>query len=236
MQKNFGRIFITGDTHADVDWHKLNTNIFTQGKGLTKNDFVIVCGDFGGVWDGDITDKYVQNWYNNQPWTTLFVDGNHENFDLLNQYPVEEWNGGKVHKISDSIYHLMRGQIYEINGKKIFTFGGAESTDKAFRVPYVSWWPQEIPNYQECVNALSNLENCGYKVDYIITHCAPSRFEKVIYGEGYKSNNVTEFLDIACDLVEYKAWYCGHHHLDVDMNNYNISFMYNRIIELNVQD
>ncbi len=130
----------------------------------------------------------------------------------------------------------MRGQIYEINGKKFFTFGGAESRDKDFRTPFVSWWPQEMPNYQEYMEALNNLENCEYKVDYIITHCAPSRFEKIIYGEGYKPNNATEFLDTVCNLVEYKAWYCGHHHLDVDMSNYRMSFLYNRIIELNVQD
>lgn len=130
----------------------------------------------------------------------------------------------------------MRGQIYDINGKKFFTFGGAESRDKDFRTPFVSWWPQEMPNYQECMEALNNLENCGYKVDYIITHCAPSRFEKIIYGEGYKPNSATEFLDTVCNLVEYKAWYCGHHHLDADMSDYNISFMYNRVIELNVQD
>lgn len=232
MQENFSRVFVTGDTHGYIDLYKLDSAKFEQGKELTKNDFVIICGDFGGVWDGDISDKYIQNYYNEQPWTTLFVDGNHENFDLLKQYPVEIWNGGKVHKISDSIYHLKRGQIYEINGKKFFTFGGAESIDKEFRNPYISWWPQELPNYQECTNALDNLDSVGCKVDYIITHCAPSRFERVIYGKGYKSDTASEFLDTVCGLVEYKDWYCGHHHLDVDMDDYNMHFMYNRIIEL----
>lgn len=235
MQENFSRVFITGDTHGNVDWHKLHNAKFKQGKELTKNDFVIVCGDFGGVWDGDVIDEYIQSWYNKQPWTTLFVDGNHENFDLLKQYPVEDWNGGKVHKISDSIYHLIRGQIYEINGKKFFTFGGAESRDQAFRTPYVSWWPQELPSYQECMNALDNLDSVGYKVDYIISHCAPSQFENIIYGEGYKPNAATKFLDTVYNLVEYKDWYCGHHHLDANLNSYQIHFMYNRIIELNTQ-
>lgn len=83
------RVFITGDTHGNIDWHKLNSTKFEQGKELTKNDFIIVCGDFGGVWYGNTTDEYIQNWYNNKPWTTLFIDGNHENFDLLEQYPIE---------------------------------------------------------------------------------------------------------------------------------------------------
>ena len=62
-------------------------------------------------------------------YTTLFVDGNHEKFDRLSDYPVDTWNRGKVHKIRPSVIHLMRGQIFEIDGKSIFTFGGASSHD-----------------------------------------------------------------------------------------------------------
>ena len=57
------------------------------------------------------------------------MDGNHENFDRLYDYPVDELHGGKVHKIRNSVIHLMRGQVFEIDGKKIFTFGGARSHD-----------------------------------------------------------------------------------------------------------
>ena len=59
----------------------------------------------------------------------LLTDGNHENFDRLYAYPVEMWHGGKVHKIRPSVIHLMRGQIFELEEKKIFTFGGASSHD-----------------------------------------------------------------------------------------------------------
>ena len=55
--------------------------------------------------------------------------GNHENFDRLYQYPVEDWHSGKVHKIRESVLHLMRGQVFEIEEKKIFSFGGASSHD-----------------------------------------------------------------------------------------------------------
>ena len=61
------------------------------------------------------------------PFTIAFVDGCHENFDLLEQYPIEEWNGGKIHRISENIVHMMRGQVFYIQGKKIFTFGGGIS-------------------------------------------------------------------------------------------------------------
>ena len=86
---------------------------------MTKDDYVIICGDFGGVW----TFEEELDWLNNKNFTTLFVDGNHENYTRLYDYPVEEWHGGKVHKIRDSVLHLIRGEIFDIDNKKIFAFG-----------------------------------------------------------------------------------------------------------------
>ena len=55
------------------------------------------------MWDGTEEEQKLLDWYNDKPWTTLFCDGNHENFDLLSKYPVEEWNGGKVQYAVDYI-------------------------------------------------------------------------------------------------------------------------------------
>lgn len=79
-----------------------------------------------------------RSWLNDRPFTTLFVDGNHEIFDLLNAYPVENWHGGKIHRIAPSIIHLMRGQLFDIEGKSFFTMGGAESHDREFRTIGIS--------------------------------------------------------------------------------------------------
>ena len=87
--------------------------------------------------------------FSDLPVTVLFVDGNHENFDLLNAYPVEMWKGGKVHNIKPDIIHLMRGQVFEIEGKTIFTFGGAASIDRDWRIEGESWRAQELPTYEE---------------------------------------------------------------------------------------
>lgn len=123
-------IYITGDTHADFS--KLENDKFPIQSDMTKNDYVIICGDFGGVWNyivESIYEKQCLDWLDNKNFTTLFVDGNHENFERLYRYPIEEWHGGKVHKIRDSVIHLMRGEIYDIDNKKFFTFGGARSQD-----------------------------------------------------------------------------------------------------------
>lgn len=101
------RVFITGDIHGLIDIHKLPM-YFGHKKNLNKQDYLIICGDAGIVWDCQNQDAQVQSILQDLPVTTLFVDGNHENFVALNEYPVEKWHGGKVHFICDDIIHLMR--------------------------------------------------------------------------------------------------------------------------------
>ena len=93
-------IYITGDCHGNFE--RFNPSIFPEQNEMTKKDYVIICGDFGGVWNRDEESKeetMVLDWLDSRPFTTLFVCGNHENFDRLYQYPIEDWHGGKVHKI-----------------------------------------------------------------------------------------------------------------------------------------
>ena len=153
------------------------------------------------------------NWLNEKPFTTLFVDGNHENMDRLNSYPVEEWNGGKVHKIRPSVIHLMRGQVFNINGKKIFTFGGASSHDKDSRKEGKSWLSRELPSENEINVAIKNLTEANWKVDIVITHCAPSTIQRLI-NPSYDENILTDFLDNVKEKLIFEKWYFGHYHID----------------------
>ena len=162
-------IFITGDTHGHFDVEKIFS--FYQNfndKKLTKDDYLIIAGDFGFIWDEQY-DKDIEK-LGEFDLTFLFIDGNHENFDIINDMPITEWCGGKVHQFSDNVIHLMRGQIFELDGNKIFTFGGAESVDKDGREEGISWWPSEVPSDAEFEEAKANLERVGNSVDYIITH------------------------------------------------------------------
>ena len=120
-------IFITGDTHGDFS--RLLPAAFHEQRDLTKEDYLIICGDFGGVWDGGDAEQQWLDWLETRSFTTLFVSGNHENYDLLRNYPISQWHGGLVQAIRPSVLHLMRGQLYNICGKRIFTMGGASSHD-----------------------------------------------------------------------------------------------------------
>lgn len=120
-------IYITGDTHGD--FQRFGSKYFPQQKEMSREDYVVIAGDFGGLWDGSQKDQYWLDWLNKKPFTTLFVDGNHENFDLLNTLPEKEWNGGRVHVVREHVLHLMRGQVFDFGGLAWFTMGGAASHD-----------------------------------------------------------------------------------------------------------
>lgn len=118
-------VYITGDLHGEISINRLSFRRFPKGRHLSRSDFLAIAGDFGLIWDGSRSDNFWLDWLDAKPWTTLFIDGNHENFDLLESYPIVCWNGGKARKIRSNIYHLMRGQVYTLCGHKFFTFGGA---------------------------------------------------------------------------------------------------------------
>ena len=127
-------IYVTGDIHGNPSRLKKD-NLAKVGIDIKADDYVIICGDFGLLWGGKYQKEadWWLEWLNDKPFTTLFVDGNHENFDMLNALPVENWQGGKVHKVRENVLHLMRGEIFTIEGKTFFCFGGATSTDKEDR-------------------------------------------------------------------------------------------------------
>lgn len=226
-------VFVTGDTHGLQDFKKLH--IFAgEHPELTKDDFVIIAGDFGAVWSGD---SLVQNlkYYSELPFTVLFIDGNHENFDLLNSYPVDEWKGGKIHKIKPDIIHLMRGQIFEICGKTFFTFGGATSVDKFMRREGLSWWAQELPTYEELDEGIANLKRHGGRADYIITHSCSERalnYPAVRNSATLKLNcPESQMLSYIEDNAGFNHWYFGHFHIDARLGD-KYTALYNNIIRV----
>ena len=152
--------------------------------------------------------------------TIAFVDGNHENFPKIYAYPCEHWNGGKIHKIRHNIFHLMRGQIYTIEGNTFFVMGGAYSIDKYRRTEGVSWWQQELPNKEEYNEAIQNLEKENMSVDYILTHTAPTEIiRKMGHAPDLHDRELCGFLEWIMYEAHFKKWYFGHWHTDKDIDS-----------------
>lgn len=228
-------IYITGDIHGDPSRFS-NENLSQLGIELTEDDKVIICGDFGLPWCNDRQDEYWLNWLEERPFEILFIDGNHENFDLLYQFPVEERYGSKVHRLRKNIFHLMRGEVFEIEGKTFFAFGGATSVDKYRRKEFISWWRQENFSMSEFDVAADNLAEVDFIVDYVLTHTAPKRFIANGTDCTLDIDNcpTSQMLSSVEDLLVYKKWYFGHFHIDYHVEESVAVWMYKNIIKIEV--
>lgn len=223
-------IYVTGDTHANLDIGKLSSRRFKEQKEMSKDDYLIVCGDFGLVWDGSAREMYWQDWLTGRNFTTLWIDGNHENFDILYEFPLTDKFGGKVREIAPDIYHLDRGQVLTIDGKKIFVMGGAKSHDREHRIEHISWWEQEMPNHQEMERAIEALDKNQWEVDYVLTHCAP-RSVQLTLSDWYENDPLVSFLERVREDLKFKHWYFGHYHLDKRIND-KFTVLYNKVIQI----
>jgi len=207
---------ISGDTHGTLDLGKI-VKFFDEHEGeYQDDDYLIICGDVGACGFSGSEEATARNVFRNLPVTTLFVDGNHENFEQLNSFGEDIWNGGKVHFVESRLIHLMRGQVFEIAGKKLFTFGGAYSIDKHLRTEGIDWFPEEIPTYAEYEEGWMNLEKADFQVDYIITHSGPCEVVAAM-GYGELSDDEVElrqYLQRVADNTDFTAWYFGHFHED----------------------
>lgn len=251
-------IYLTGDTHADFT--RLSER-YTERKGvhLTADDYVIVCGDLGLCWTPGSTFERKCDFLEERPCTVLWVQGNHENYDMIREFAIEEWHGGKVrHIVRDKVILLERGQVFHIEGKTFFTFGGATSHDvqggildrnaEDFRdklelaresgLPYrilgESWWPEELPSKEEMAEGLENLGRANYEVDYVITHCCSTGMLRVLEpgpGHLYESDILTDYFEQIEEKLRYKHWYFGHYHEDMKIDSQH-TVLYRAMIPL----
>jgi hypothetical protein len=216
-------IYVTGDIHGFVDYMRLASII--PDTILTKEDFIIILGDFGVLWDNHQTKAEHQliGWLNARPYTILFLDGNHENFTRLNKLPTVEKFGGVVGKLTNSIYHLKRGEVYTICGKKILTIGGALSIDKRDRIEGLSWWREEELSFDEQEHTLHTIDEHQHVVDIILAHTLPYTVSRTLgYSFGERPCSVAKFLDYIVQITQFKEYYCGHFHTSKQISKYTI--------------
>lgn len=251
-------IYVTGDCHGD--WHRFSSNVFPEQKEMSKNDYVIVCGDFG-IWHDTSEERWWLDWLNDKPFTTLFVDGNHENFDRLysEEFPKTSLYGGTAQPIRDSVIRLCRGEVYTIDSHKIFTFGGASSHDikdgivepddfpsrreliehcrrldnefKLYRVNHMSWWDLEMPTQEEMAHGLDVLKNHDNTVDFVISHCCPQHIASVLSHGLYKPDYLTSYFNDISTKIKFKKWFFGHYHTDAQINQQYIA-LYSQILRI----
>lgn len=222
------KVFVTGDIHGAIDIEKLFEFDGRFGNQLTKEDYLIVAGDFGVIWtdEPDEEEELILKWLDKCPWTTLFIDGNHENHPRLATFPEVEILGGHAHQISKTVYHIMRGEVIEIEDLRILCMGGADSHDKKLRVDGKDWWAQERITEADVENARENLARYNFTVDYVISHSLPRIIQSRIFP--YMKLNRSCFMleEIYNNIDINKAWITGHYHEDMIRNEEGVYFRF----------
>ena len=222
-------IYITGDVHGDLDFFK-----DTRLKKLTEDDTLIICGDFGFLWDGSEKEKRALSQLEKKKYTICFLDGVHENFDMLYSYPPYRYKGGNAHKIASNIYHLMRGEIVTFERKTFFVMGGGESEDIEMRKEGKTYFKAEMPSSQELINGARNLKDAEYKVNYVLTYEAPAiakDFIRMHTNQEMHFTPLNTYLGELMKSVEYNHWYFGSLHMDMPISK-NMTVVFNDIIKI----
>lgn len=208
--------FLKGDIHGNL----FEIIDFINRFNLGKNDNIIILGDCGIAWRKDKKDlaQNIKLWNECGNGVKLyFIDGNHENFNILNSLPIENNMG----KIADNIYHLRRGQVYEFENKKILVCGGADSIDKYRRIENFTWWKEEAIS-QETIDDIP----AGH-YDYVLTHCCPrSVFEKnKIYlstlqflDENKINHSSEDVLEQLKSKITFDHWFFAHYHINRNLD------------------
>lgn len=205
-------ILITGDTHGDITRFK-NPLI----KKLKKNDSLIICGDFGFIWNGSKKEKKLLKWIGKRRYNVLFVEGIHENYDELEKYETEFWCGGLTRKISGNLRQLIRGNVFDLLDRRVFAFGGGrseendsylEGTDAEQR------WLREIPTDEELKAADKSLSQVGNKVDFVVSYEPPATISEFIRLGKTDRSHINTYLEHIKETVDFGAWYFGRHHIN----------------------
>ena len=247
-------LYVTGDIHADISRFQPDRWAAYALPPLTHADTVLIAGDFGIPWGygkGSLgtplegmpsaADENKLDELEDIGAMFLYVDGNHENFAALETYPEEDWGGDRVHRLRKNVLHLQRGAYYTIEGRSVFTFGGAHSIDRAWRTEGESWWPEENPSDADMARAHETLSAHDYYADIILTHAAPPDFirDRGMQGKppvklhGRFGKDLTaEYLGELLPHLTWKYWFFGHYHSEIADHAKSFYGLYKNVIEI----
>ncbi|MEG2087273.1 MAG: hypothetical protein RR022_03670 [Angelakisella sp.] len=198
-------IYVTGDLHGDIG--QLQSSAVRK---LKRGDTLIVCGDFGFLWEDSRAERKRLVWLGKRRYHLLFVEGTHDNLDLLREYPTEPWNGGLTRPISGRLRQLVRGELFELEGKRILAMGGGQPDEGAQLG--VNCWQGALPDKDEILAICDRLDSCGWQLDAIISHQAPTNIDACITHRVCEVNFLTALMDTIQRKSKFGDWCFGSYH------------------------
>lgn len=229
-------IYITADTHGKF---RRITDFLEEGP-ITPDDVLIILGDAGFNYDtvpgSGLRRKAPVNHYGIP---ILSLQGNHElRPEHIHTYREIPWHGGIVYQEEryPNLLFAKDGELYTFDDRTLLVCGGAYSVFKEYRIRKgLSWYPDEQPSEQIKARVERQLDRLDWETDIVLTHTCPSKAvpkEKYIPGvdQSRVDTSTEDWLDTIEDRLTYREWYCGHWHINKQVDK--IRFVYKDIIQI----
>ena len=223
-------IYITGDIHGEVSRVADAVERFQ----ITSEDMIVILGDVGMNYYGNNRgDRHRKKKLNKLGVPVFCIHGNHEmRPSTIDSYHEVQWKDGTVY-IEDEYPNLLfakDGEVYDLDGRKTLVIGGAYSVDKWYRLRMdMNWFPDEQPSDEIKIRVEQKLEDLNWKIDVILSHTCPERYmpvEAFLSGidQSTVDNSTEEWLGRIEEKLDYKAWYCGHWHINKRIDEMHFLF------------
>ena len=223
----------TGDLHRD----------FTRFKHLAEKFdeeiAVIILGDSSINYFLDERDYQFKQGLKKYNCVFYCVRGNHEERPEKCGIPLI-WDVnvmGEVYceKEFPYIRYFKDGGVYNINGKRVLTIGGAYSVDKEYRLNRgLHWFESEQLTKEEKTAILNKV--CGQHFDIVLSHTCPLDYEPTdlflpFIDQSTVDKRMECFLNKVKECIMFDKYFFGHYHAD-RWERENVRQLYEDIIEL----
>lgn len=230
-------IYITGDIHGEVFRIAEAVERFNIG----SEDTIVLLGDVGMNYYGNKRgDRHRKKRLNKLGVPMFCIHGNHEmRPETITTYHEVEWHGGTVYVEDDypNLLFARDGEVYDLDGQKTIVIGGAYSVDKWYRLQCdLNWFQDEQPSEEIKAKVEQKLDELGWKVDAVLTHTCPERYiprEAFLSGvdQATVDNTTEQWLDTIAERLDYRAWFCGHWHINKRIDKVHFLFEGFEILE-----
>ena len=213
-------VYLTGNIHGNVR----DALWLIQKHQITHRDILVLLGDVGlNYYGNDQGDKKRKRLLDFAGVPILCIHGNHEERPFnIQSYGEITWHDGIVY-VEEKYPNLLfakDGEIYDLEGHTAIAIGGAYSVDKFYRLRNgMNWFPDEQPSAEIKQNVEQRLSNRDWKIEVVLSHTCPQKYvpiEAFMPGldQSLVDHSTEEWLDYLESELNYKAWFCGHWHID----------------------
>ncbi len=249
------KYFITGDKHRNFEYVKA----FCRDMSTRRKDVLIILGDCGFNYFEDKRDDKLKREISNLNITLFCLHGNKENRPQnIATYGIRSFCGGKVYYEPKypNILFAIDGEIYNFEGRKYVVAGGAHSVDKMRCIKENKpFWEDEMPNDEIKAKVEAALQKENNIIYGIMTHTCPIKYlpnemfmstrqNAIMKNKSRKrktknffkpdiDRSTEEWLDKLEKEVDYKVWFCGHYHIDKQIDK--VHMMCREIRPLNLR-